>query len=129
MHVCMHMCLCVCVCVHACACVHKCVCVCVCVSSLLSNAFPAHTLLAAVRLCLSLQVVSPSVLGLKTAYQGVPGAYSEVAAQKACPDLDTLPCEQFEVAFQVRGCSYMCMRVCLCVCAKQVSGLRLRVFA
>lgn len=36
----------------------------------------------------------------KVAYQGVPGAYSEVAAQKACPGWITLPCEQFEVAFQ-----------------------------
>jgi arogenate/prephenate dehydratase len=34
--------------------------------------------------------------------QGVPGAYSEVAACKACPDFDPLPCEQFETAFQVR---------------------------
>lgn len=36
----------------------------------------------------------------RVAYQGVPGAYSEIAAQKACPGWDTLPCEQFEVAFQ-----------------------------
>lgn len=34
------------------------------------------------------------------AYQGVPGAYSEMAARKAVPDCDPLPCEQFEVAFQ-----------------------------
>ena len=32
--------------------------------------------------------------------QGVPGAYSEMAALKACPDWEPLPCEQFEVAFQ-----------------------------
>jgi arogenate/prephenate dehydratase len=36
----------------------------------------------------------------RVAYQGVPGAYSEMAAQKACPGWGTLPCEQFEVAFQ-----------------------------
>ena len=35
------------------------------------------------------------------AYQGLPGAYNEVAARKACPDFDPLPCEQSEVAFQV----------------------------
>jgi len=46
------------------------------------------------------QVVAPSVLGLKAAYQGVPGAYSEVAAHKGCPGYGTLPCDQFEVAFQ-----------------------------
>ena len=38
----------------------------------------------------------------KSAYQGCPGAYSEVASLKACPDFDPLPCEQFETAFQVR---------------------------
>ena len=37
----------------------------------------------------------------KVAYQGVPGAYSEVAACKACPGFSPLPCDQFEVAFQV----------------------------
>lgn len=34
------------------------------------------------------------------AYQGVPGAYSEMAANQACPEYTTLPCEQFEVAFE-----------------------------
>ncbi|KAL2477974.1 Arogenate dehydratase/prephenate dehydratase 6 [Forsythia ovata] len=34
------------------------------------------------------------------AYQGVPGAYSEVAAGKAYPNCDPIPCDQFEVAFQ-----------------------------
>lgn len=34
------------------------------------------------------------------AYQGVPGAYSEMAANQACPDYTPLPCEQFEVAFE-----------------------------
>ena len=36
----------------------------------------------------------------RVAYQGVPGAYSEIAANKACPGWEPLPCEQFEVAFQ-----------------------------
>lgn len=36
----------------------------------------------------------------RVAYQGVPGAYSEIAATKACPDMTPMPCEQFEVAFQ-----------------------------
>ncbi|GAB4815017.1 hypothetical protein N2152v2_002063 [Parachlorella kessleri] len=36
----------------------------------------------------------------RVAYQGVPGAYSESAALKACPGWEPLPCEQFEVAFQ-----------------------------
>lgn len=34
------------------------------------------------------------------AYQGVPGAYSEIAANQACPGFETLPCEQFDVAFE-----------------------------
>jgi arogenate/prephenate dehydratase len=37
----------------------------------------------------------------RVAYQGVPGAYSEMAASRACPDAEPVPCEQFEVAFQV----------------------------
>ena len=45
----------------------------------------------------------------RVAYQGVPGAYSEIAANKACPGWEPLPCEHFEVAFQaisqVRGWS------------------------
>lgn len=36
----------------------------------------------------------------RAAYQGVPGAYSEIATRNSCPDCDPLPCEQFEVAFQ-----------------------------
>eukprot|EP00879_Flechtneria_rotunda_P018392 GHRR01019291.1.p1 GENE.GHRR01019291.1~~GHRR01019291.1.p1 ORF type:complete len:262 (+),score=68.12 GHRR01019291.1:182-967(+) len=36
----------------------------------------------------------------RCAYQGVPGAYSEMAACKACPDAEPVPCEQFETAFQ-----------------------------
>jgi len=36
----------------------------------------------------------------RVAYQGVPGAYSEVAAAAAAPGADPLPCAQFEVAFQ-----------------------------
>jgi arogenate/prephenate dehydratase len=36
----------------------------------------------------------------RVAYQGVPGAYSEMAARKACPSCEPLPCDQFEVAFQ-----------------------------
>eukprot|EP00877_Chromochloris_zofingiensis_P008389 jgi/Chrzof1/3803/Cz13g09120.t1 len=36
----------------------------------------------------------------RVAYQGVPGAYSEMAARKACPHCEPLPCDQFEVAFQ-----------------------------
>nr|QKY14875.1 arogenate/prephenate dehydratase (ADT) [Polytomella parva] len=35
----------------------------------------------------------------KAAYQGVPGAYSEVAASKSCPSLVPLPCDRFEDAF------------------------------
>ena len=38
----------------------------------------------------------------RVAYQGVPGAFSEAACLKACPDGEPLPCEQFETAFQVR---------------------------
>ncbi|VAH25796.1 unnamed protein product [Triticum turgidum subsp. durum] len=38
--------------------------------------------------------------GLRVAYQGCPGAYSEAAAKKAYPSCETVPCEYFETAFQ-----------------------------
>ncbi|KAK6933304.1 Prephenate dehydratase [Dillenia turbinata] len=37
---------------------------------------------------------------IRVAYQGVSGAYSESAAQKAYPNCEAVPCEQFDVAFQ-----------------------------
>jgi hypothetical protein len=45
--------------------------------------------------------MEPSGDGLKVAYQGCPGAYSEAAAKKAYPSCHTVPCEYFETAFQV----------------------------
>lgn len=38
--------------------------------------------------------------GMRVAYQGNPGAYSESAALAAFPDGHPVPCEQFEDAFQ-----------------------------
>ncbi|KAL4856490.1 Arogenate dehydratase/prephenate dehydratase 1 [Chlorella vulgaris] len=38
--------------------------------------------------------------GYRPINRGAPGAYSEMAALKACPGWEPLPCEQFEVAFQ-----------------------------
>ncbi|CAN1249462.1 Arogenate dehydratase 2 [Linum perenne] len=37
---------------------------------------------------------------LRVAYQGVSGAYSESAAQKAYPNCEAVPCDQFETAFE-----------------------------
>ncbi|CAL1397599.1 unnamed protein product [Linum trigynum] len=37
---------------------------------------------------------------VRVAYQGIPGAYSEAAALKAYPGSETVPCDQFEVAFK-----------------------------
>ncbi|PKA46707.1 Arogenate dehydratase/prephenate dehydratase 1, chloroplastic [Apostasia shenzhenica] len=37
---------------------------------------------------------------VRVAYQGSPGAFSEVAALKAYPQCETVPCEQFEVVFK-----------------------------
>ena len=34
--------------------------------------------------------------------QGVRGAYSESAAQKAYPNCEAVPCEQFDTAFEVK---------------------------
>lgn len=54
----------------------------------------------------------------RVAYQGVPGAYSEMAALKACPGWEPLPCEQFEVAFEAlsqvgRAPISYCWHICL----------------
>ncbi|KAI3758047.1 hypothetical protein L6452_05594 [Arctium lappa] len=37
--------------------------------------------------------------GIRVAYQGVSGAYSESAAEKAYPNCETVPCEQFDITF------------------------------
>ena len=47
-----------------------------------------------------MQIIAPSTVQSRVAYQGVPGAYSEGAARRACPEAEPLPCDQFEVAFQ-----------------------------
>jgi len=35
----------------------------------------------------------------KIAFQGAPGAYSDLACRTVFPDLETLPCDSFEDAF------------------------------
>ncbi|KAL8152215.1 hypothetical protein V2J09_009975 [Rumex salicifolius] len=37
---------------------------------------------------------------MRVAYQGVRGAYSELAAETAYPDCEPVPCEQFDTAFE-----------------------------
>ncbi|XP_074564466.1 arogenate dehydratase/prephenate dehydratase 2, chloroplastic-like [Curcuma longa] len=51
---------------------------------------------------LSLSDLSASEHGSKVrvAYQGAAGAFSEIAALKAYPQCEAVPCEQFEVAFK-----------------------------
>ncbi|KAE8792632.1 arogenate dehydratase/prephenate dehydratase 2, chloroplastic-like [Hordeum vulgare] len=48
----------------------------------------------------SADLMESSGEGLKVAYQGFPGAYSEAAAKKAYPNCQTVPCEHFDTAFQ-----------------------------
>ncbi|EMS60872.1 Arogenate dehydratase/prephenate dehydratase 2, chloroplastic [Triticum urartu] len=57
--------------------------------------------------------------GLKVAYQGFPGAYSEAAAKKAYPNCQTVPCEHFDTAFQKMGHS----NEVKCLLMKYVDGL------
>ncbi|KAF0903926.1 hypothetical protein E2562_030068 [Oryza meyeriana var. granulata] len=48
----------------------------------------------------SADLMGTSGEGLKVAYQGCPGAYSEAAAKKAYPNCQTVPCEHFDTAFK-----------------------------
>lgn len=62
-----------------------------------------HKDFSSIRRPLSLTDLAPSSCHgsqVRVAYQGVPGAYSEVAALKAYPQCEAVPCEQFEAAFQ-----------------------------
>ncbi|CAH9072478.1 unnamed protein product [Cuscuta epithymum] len=43
--------------------------------------------------------MAPQGSHLRVAYQGVRGAYSESAAEKAYPNCEAVPCEQFDTAF------------------------------
>lgn len=36
-------------------------------------------------------------------FQGVPGAYSELAAKRVYPSCEPVPCEQFETTFEVHS--------------------------
>jgi hypothetical protein len=62
-----------------------------------------HSCIPLLLLWLPVQLTMGTKSPDRVAYQGVPGAYSEMAARKACPGCEPLPCEQFEVAFQVRA--------------------------
>ncbi|EFJ52806.1 hypothetical protein VOLCADRAFT_102779 [Volvox carteri f. nagariensis] len=70
------------------------------VASLGSGAILTSSLIAKAANLSIEELSNPSYVAAKVAYQGVPGAYSEVAARKSCPDFEPLPCDQFEVAFQ-----------------------------
>ncbi|AQL07466.1 Arogenate dehydratase/prephenate dehydratase 2 chloroplastic [Zea mays] len=48
----------------------------------------------------SADVMGADWKGLKVAYQGCAGAYSEAAAKKAYPNCEAVPCEHFDTAFQ-----------------------------
>ncbi|KAL5209715.1 hypothetical protein ABZP36_005338 [Zizania latifolia] len=48
----------------------------------------------------SVGLMEAGVDGLRVAYQGCPGAYSEVAAKKAYPNCQTVPCEHFDTTFK-----------------------------
>ena len=60
----------------------------------------AHSLAPEHSLAVRLQAFA-AASGPRVAYQGMPGAYSELAARQACPDGEPLPCEHFETAFQL----------------------------
>lgn len=52
---------------------------------------------------------STSIIGFKFVYElkGVRGAYSESAAEKAYPNCEAVPCEQFDTAFEVTELSFV----------------------
>jgi Prephenate dehydratase len=51
--------------------------------------------------CIATAQDAPEQTPNAIAYQGVPGAYSEVAALATCPGWTHVPCNQFEQVFQV----------------------------
>lgn len=53
-------------------------------------------------------------LNIKISFQGVRGAYSESAAQKAYPNCEAVPCEQFDTAFEVIISGFPILIVSLC---------------
>ncbi len=61
----------------------------------------------------------------KIAFQGVPGAYSDLACRVAYPDLSTLPCETFEAAIEAvrEGRAHLAMLPCENTLAGRVSDM------
>lgn len=53
-------------------------------------------------------------LNIEISFQGVRGAYSESAAQKAYPNCEAVPCEQFDTAFEVIIYVFPILIVSLC---------------
>lgn len=53
-------------------------------------------------------------------FQGVRGAYSESAAEKAYPNCEAVPCEQFDTAFEVSSPLYSIMISPEFVCLDEV---------
>lgn len=47
------------------------------------------------------------------------GAYSESAAEKAYPNCEAVPCEQFDTAFEVRFANFHSANSYFCTCAKK----------
>jgi len=62
--------------------------------------------------------------GIRVAYQGVPGAYSEQAALLAYRGSTAAPYDQFELAFEVRkpGCAHVRTRSLKCLGARRWSS-------
>ena len=46
---------------------------------------------------LQLQIQGSGAIRRRVAYQGMPGAFSELLARHIYPDMEPLPCEQYEV--------------------------------
>ncbi|GFY84578.1 arogenate dehydratase 2 [Actinidia rufa] len=70
-----------------------------------------------VLICLFGNIAGPLSASDLSSSWGVSGAYSETAAEKAYPNCEAVPCEQFDIAFEVTYCGEVQLPIRHCLLA------------